>query len=98
VFPRQDEVTADLMAGRLDLMISDALPMETFLKTSEGQGYEIKATAPADPLLGSGVGAAFRKGDPLREKINAALKSLISSGKYNEIQKKYFTVDMKPKG
>jgi polar amino acid transport system substrate-binding protein len=98
VFPRQDEVTADLLAGRLDLMISDALPMEAFLKTPEGQGYEIKATAPADRLLGSGVGAAFRKGDLLLERMNEVLKSLISSGKYDEIQKKYFTVDVKPRG
>jgi polar amino acid transport system substrate-binding protein len=97
IFPRQDEVTSDLLAGRLDLMISDALAMEEFLKTSEGKPYEIKAEAPKDPLLGGGVGAAFRKGDPLRDKMNAVLSNMVASGEYDKIQKKYFKVDVSPR-
>ena len=46
-------------------------------------------------VLGPGVGAGLRKGDTeLKDKINAAIKGIRASGKYDEITKKYFNFDI----
>jgi polar amino acid transport system substrate-binding protein len=36
------------------------------------------------------IGIAVRKGDPLREKLNAALKEIVADGTYKKINDKYF--------
>jgi polar amino acid transport system substrate-binding protein len=56
---------------------------------------EVKATVPTDPIFGDGVGGGLRKDDTaLKEKLNAALKAVHASGKYDEITKKYFNFDI----
>ena len=46
-------------------------------------------------ILGPGVGVGLRKGDTaMKEKFNAAIKEIRANGKYDEISKKYFTIDM----
>jgi polar amino acid transport system substrate-binding protein len=56
---------------------------------------EVVATAPADAAFGEGIGVALRKEDTeLLGKVNAAIKSLLDSGKYDEIAKKYFDFDI----
>lgn len=91
------ELNADLSAGRLDLSLGDALQVEEYLASPEGQNFESKGVAADDPTLGEGVGAGFRQEDTaLREKIDAAIGALTASPKYDEIQKKYFSVPVKP--
>ncbi len=91
----QDEVNADLAAGRIDVMLADQLAMDAFIKSEAGAGMEVVATAPADPAFGEGIGVALRKEDTeLLEKVNAGIKSLLDSGKYDEIAKKYFDFDI----
>ncbi len=36
------------------------------------------------------IAIAVRKGDPLREKLNAALKAIVEDGTYKQINDKYF--------
>ncbi len=99
LYPGLPELNADLVAGRVDVGLADALAMAEFLKTPAGQSLEVKARAPKDPLLGSGVGAAFRKGDDgLRQRFNAALAAVIASGEYQRIRQKFFDVDIQPRG
>ena len=62
-----------------------------FLKSDEGKDFEVKATAPKDPILGQGVGGGVRKDDQaLREKLNAAIAAVRADGTYDKIAKKYF--------
>src|SRR5262249_38824690 len=90
-----DNATADLAAGRADVAIADLIVMDTFLKSDQGKGFEIKAKLPDDPTLGEGIGGGVRKTDTaLRDKLNAAIKSVRQSGKYDEIAKKYFDFDI----
>ena len=85
-----DNALADLAAGRVDYVQEGLSTLTTFLQTEDGQDFEIKATAPADPILGEGVGAAVRKGDSaLLEKLNAGIEAVITSGKYDDITAKY---------
>lgn len=96
LYPGLPELSADLVSGRVDIILADSLAMAEFLKTADGADLESKGRVPDDPILGGGVGAAFVKGSPIREKFNAALKGVMASGEYDQIQKKYFTVDIKP--
>ena len=91
----QDEVNADLAAGRIDVMLADQLAMDAFVKSEAGKDMEVVATAPADPAFGEGIGVALRKEDTdLLAKVNAGIKALLDSGKYDEIAGKYFEFDI----
>lgn len=90
----EDEIS-DLRAGRVDLMMAAGVQIQDFLKKTDGQPYEIKVTLPHLPLFGYGDGGGVRKEDvALKEKLNAALKAVHASGKYDEITKKYFDFDI----
>ncbi len=91
----QDEVNADLVAGRIDVMLADQLAMDVFLKSDAGKDMETVAVAPADPAFGEGIGVALRKEDTeLLAKVNAGIKALLDSGEYDAIAKKYFDFDI----
>jgi polar amino acid transport system substrate-binding protein len=95
LYNTQDEVNADLVAGRIDVMLADQLAMDAFVKSEAGADMEIVATAPAHPAFGEGIGVALRKEDTeLLQKVNAGIKALLDSGKYDEIAKKYFDFDI----
>ena len=93
----QDDANADLVSGRIDYMLVDSVGITDFMKTVDAENLEVKGMAPADPLFGAGIGAGLRKGDPLKDKINTALDSLMSGGAYDVIQQIYFDFDVKPK-
>ncbi len=93
----QDEAYLDLQAGRVDALLGDAVALEQgFLKTDAGKDYAFIGP----PLLksewfGDGAGIALRKGnEELRGKLNQAIQTLRTSGKYQEIAAKYFDFDV----
>ena len=95
LYNTQDEVNADLAAGRVDVMLADQIAMDAFLKSEQGTDMEIVATAPADPAFGEGIGVGVRKDDTeLLAKINSAIKALRESGEYDRIAKQYFDFDI----
>jgi polar amino acid transport system substrate-binding protein len=88
----QDEVNADLVAGRIDYIEADAIALGDFLKTDDGKACcEFKGAVPDDPsVLGAGVGIGLRKEDTaLRDKINAAIMALADKGVFEEAAKKW---------
>ncbi len=96
-YQAQDEINADLAAGRIDAMQADAIAATAFLKTPEGQACcDSKGNAAPDPeILGAGVGVGLRQGDTeLKDKFNAAIKQIRSDGTYDRISKKYFDFDI----
>ena len=96
-YSSQNEIYLDLISGRLDGTLADAIPVEEgFLKTENGKGYEFVGPVLNDPkYFGEGAGIAVRKGDnELREKFNNAIKTLRENGKYQAIQAKYFDFDI----
>lgn len=86
-YDKQDNAYLDLSAGRIEYMLSDIVPMLDWLKTEQGQGFEVKGE-PID--IGDHVAIALLKGSPLKDEFNTALASLKSSGKYDSIKAKYF--------
>jgi len=81
-----------LLDGDVDLIMQNELNASSCLDSH--QEMEIKAVAPWDPTLGSGVGAGLRKTDTeLREELNAAIKTLRADGTYQRLARKYFSFD-----
>jgi polar amino acid transport system substrate-binding protein len=93
-YDKQDNANADLVAGRVDVLLADSIALGDFLKTDQGKDFEKKAMAPDDPIFGEGVGVGLRKEDTaLKEKFNAAIKAIREDGTYKKINDKYFDFD-----
>src|SRR5690606_24761985 len=92
-YATQDEANADLVAGRVDLVMADSVALdEGFLKTAEGKDFEFVGPGYSEPKWhGEGAGIAIRKGeDELREALNKAIDQIRADGTYEKIQSKYF--------
>jgi len=87
-----DDASADLASGRLDLVLSDKVALNAWLKvSSDGACCEIVGPDLYDPLFGDGQGIGVRKEDTaLRDKLDAALKAILADGTYQAINDKYF--------
>jgi polar amino acid transport system substrate-binding protein len=95
VYDTQDNVNADLVAGRIDLEMADSIALADFLKTDAGKDFEVKSTAPKDPIFGIGVGGGILKENTaLKERLNKALAAVRANGTYDAIAKKYFDFDV----
>jgi polar amino acid transport system substrate-binding protein len=87
LYDSQENAFLDLASGRLDALLGDKYASYEWLKSEAGQNYEFKG----DPVFDNDkIGIALRKGDPLREKLNTALKEIIEDGTYKKINDKYF--------
>ena len=90
-----DNATADLAAGRIDLVFADRTSLMLFLKSPAGSDMEIKAQAPDDPLLGRGVAGGLRKEDAaLKAKLDTAIAATRADGSYQALAKRYFDFDI----
>lgn len=92
-----DEAFQDLVAGRIDYVFGDSIPLADFLKTETGKDCcaDMGNVADDPAILGEGIGAGVRKGDTeLKERLNKAIAAVRASGKYDEITKKYFDFDI----
>lgn len=96
-YATQDEAYLDLVSGRADAGIADAVAiMDGFLNTEQGKEFQFYGPDFTDPeWFGDGVGIAVRKGDDsLRETLNAAIEQIRSDGTYQKINAKYFDFDV----
>jgi lysine-arginine-ornithine-binding protein len=96
-YATQDEANADLVSGRLDLVMADAVALlEGFLKTDAGPDFEFVGPDYYDPkYFGEGTGIAIRKGeDDLRLAFNKAIEQIRADGTYQAINDKYFDFDV----
>ena len=96
-YATQDEANADLMSGRLDLVMADSVVLsEGFLKTDAGKDFQSVGPDYYDPQYhGEGVGIALRKGeDDLRTAFNEAIAKVRADGTYQAISQRYFDFDV----
>lgn len=101
-YAKQDEVYMDIKSGRLDGGLSDYWESYGgFLTKPEGNGYGVAGdfvngkNAEEKAVVGEGIGIAVRKKDQdLKEQLNKALAAVRASGKYDQIRKKYFPMDI----
>ncbi len=87
LYDTQENAYLDLTSGRVDGVLADKFVNWEWLKSDAGQGFEFKG----EPVFDNDqIAIAVRKGDPLREKLNAALKAIVDDGTYKKINDKYF--------
>ncbi|MEL6217548.1 MAG: lysine/arginine/ornithine ABC transporter substrate-binding protein [Pseudomonadota bacterium] len=97
LYGTQDEAYLDLQAGRIDAIMADSVAMnDGFLQTENGKGYAFFGADYSIPKYhGEGAGIGVRQSDTeLRDSFTAAIEALRSSGKYKEINDKYFDFDI----
>ena len=96
LYGTHDEMVLDLQAGRIDALMSDQLAEEAFLATPEGAGFAFFGENHNDPAIhGTGASIGVRKEDTeLRDRMSKAIAAIRASGKYNDIQKTYFSFDV----
>ncbi|MCL5058327.1 MAG: ABC transporter substrate-binding protein [Actinobacteria bacterium] len=85
------DVTAlqDLAKGRVDAVITDR-----FVGKIAAGEQKLDMKPVGDLILVENIGIAFRKGDPLKDQVNKALKEIKEDGTYLAISKKYFDTDI----
>jgi len=96
IYQTQDEANQDLAAGRVDAVMADSIALQAFLDSDAGKACCKSAGMVAgDPeILGAGVGFGLRQGDPLKDKLNAAIAAIRADGTYAAITAKYFSFDV----
>lgn len=96
-YPTQEDVYAAIGRGEVDLILGDSISVrDGFLRTAEGAAFEFVGPYFTDAAwMGEGAGIAVRKReDGLREALNAGIRELRDSGRYQRIQGKYFNFDI----
>ncbi|MFC3072955.1 ABC transporter substrate-binding protein [Shinella pollutisoli] len=96
LYPTADEYKLDVANGRVDGVIDDVVVLSEWLKSDDGACCKLLGTLPVDPVInGEGAGIAVRKGETeLADKFTAAIAAIRASGKYQEINAKYFDFDV----
>jgi arginine/ornithine transport system substrate-binding protein len=95
-YATQDEANLDLISGRVDLVIADAVVLlGGLLETEQGKDFTFVGPGFTDKKwFGDGIGIAVRKGeDDLREKFNKAIDTIRANGTYQKINAEYFDFD-----
>lgn len=94
VYSQQDTANSDLAAGRIDLIIGDAVGMQGFLTSSDGACCEVK-DFPKDPSFDTGIGGGMRKDDTkLKAAFDDAIRAIYKSGEFEPMAKKYFKFEV----
>ena len=95
-YQTQDEANQDLAAGRVDAVMADSIALQAFLDSDSGKACCKSAGMVADDpeILGAGVGFGLRQGDPLKDKLNAAIAAIRADGTYAAITANYFAFDV----
>lgn len=91
LFPNNDAMFMELMAGGADAVIFDSPVVSDFMRTV-GKG-QVKVAGPL--YMGQSYGIAFPKGSDMVAKTNAALQKLKDSGAYRDLYIKWFGTEPK---
>ncbi len=98
LYPGGDEPLADLANGRLDYVVLDELVTEKFMEKNAGCCRIITKIERDSEVFGPGVGVAMRPdGAELKDMFNKAIAEANADGTFDQLQKKYFKIDISPK-
>ncbi|PVZ10337.1 MULTISPECIES: transporter substrate-binding domain-containing protein [unclassified Pseudomonas] len=87
LFEDQDQLYNALATGQIDAALTDKYATYEWLRTDAGKGFSLKG----DPVENSDqIGMAVRLNDPLRARLNLALKDVIADGTFKRLNDKYF--------
>lgn len=92
LYRSQDEADNDMLDGRLDVMISDNIPLTDWINKAGAQCCRYIGDIPNTE--GDIAIAVRQENTELRERLNEALASIIADGTYATISSKYFSFDL----
>ncbi|MBL0373941.1 transporter substrate-binding domain-containing protein [Rhizobium sp. KVB221] len=92
-YATQDEANADLVAGRVDLVIADKAPLAEFLKTDAAKDLGMLADVTDGGLVTAGAGVN-KDNKELLAQLNTSIAKLLKSGEYDKLAKPYFDYDI----
>lgn len=92
LYDTQELAYLDLKSGRIDLLLSDKFPAYDWLarqqeSANKAPSFEFKGE---DIDINDKVAIALKKGSPLRQPFNLAIKAIWENGTYQAINSKYF--------
>ena len=87
LYDTQKSAFDDLAQGHVDAILADKYASYEWLKGQAGSSFEFKGDAVLD---NDKIGIAVRLNDPLRARLNLAIKEIIEDGTYKKINDKYF--------
>lgn len=93
----EEQVEADLVAGRVDAMFTDAAQAAIgFLKKPQGKPFALVGPIVEDrAIIGPGTAIGLRKGDTdLKSGLDNAFAELKKNGTFKRIMAKYFETDI----
>lgn len=85
VFPTQTDANLALISGRVDGVMADSIPL-AYQGTLAGNKFELAAGGDFEPRLS---GIALNKESGLRPAITAAMKAILQSSVYSDINKRW---------
>ena len=89
-YENADQIHADLVNGRIDLAFGEQMPANEFLASPQGKDFAVAGPVIDDPeVLGRGVGAMFQKGDPLKSKVDEAIRAIYADGTFDKLEDKW---------
>ncbi|MCW1877323.1 ABC transporter substrate-binding protein [Erwinia sp. INIA-01] len=96
-YPDAESVYADLINGRLDGTLDDAVVItEALLNKPQGQSFTlIQPQVKDDTIFGPGTGIGLRlKDQVLLARFNQAIDTIRANGTYDRLAKKYFNFNI----
>ncbi len=92
LYPTQEEANLDLINGRLDYIVADALALSDFLNGKGKDCCRLIAEVPRDPAIhGPGVAGAVRKSDTaLKALFDKAIAETLADGSNKKLEEKWF--------
>jgi polar amino acid transport system substrate-binding protein len=92
LYPTQEEANLDLINGRLDYIVADALALSDFLNGKGKECCKLIAEVPRDPAIhGPGVAGAIRKADTaLKALFDKAIAETLADGSNKKLEEKWF--------
>lgn len=94
-YDKQDNLTLDLLAGRIDGGLADYSVWKVFLDSKEGVSTALYGPRISGGLFGPGVGIGLRKDETtLANAFNKAISELTADGTLRAISLKWFGADL----
>ena len=94
-YDKQDNLTLDLVAGRIDGGLADFSVWQAFLGSQDGGSVQLYGPRISGGVFGPGVGIGLRKEDgDLAKKFNDAIREIEADGTLKTISLKWFGADL----
>ena len=96
-YQKSDEITLDLLAGRVDAMVNGRSYIFNALQQPENAGLMLVGPVFDEGMFGLGTGLGLRKEDTeLKAGLDAALTEAAADGTMKELSMKWFGFDVTP--